>query len=340
MGANIVVDGRNIAYELAELDIFTIDYYTENPRINYIISKYPADTITSELIEKTLLRKESTKELIHEIEENGGLLEPVIVLSGKVIEGNTRLCAYRRLYQKSQQEKWRKIRAQVITEQLTQKEIFTILSNYHIRGKTPWDLYEKAACINKMIDQGQGIEEVARIIRSTKTKVENMLKAYKIMRDKYLVRAQNQEENGSSEDLKKFSYFDALFTNKDLAQRVENTPQFLDEFVEWVAEGRILKAQDVRELHNILNNNKAKKKFLEAEAEGCFEEAKEVLYWNKPQKINGFYKQIEQFRDLIRESNIAKIHYEINANTNMKHVIKMCLKDFKKFCKEIKLEDN
>ena len=337
----IVVDGRSIHYEIKDLDIYSIDYYMDNPRINYIISKYPVEQINSELIEKTLLARDATRDLIHDIEANGGLLEPIIVLEGKVIEGNTRLCAYRRLFVKNQDDRWKYIKANVLTDAVTQKEVFTILSSYHINGKTPWVPFEKAACINKMIEQGHSIEEVVRVVGNKKTKVENMLKAYKAMKDNYLVKVDDGRVTGNLEEINKFSYFEALYVNKNLANRANDTPDFLNSFVEWVAEGRIPKAQDVRELHNILDTKKARKKFLESEPDQSFEDAKQVLYHNKPGKVNGFYNKLEQFRELIGESNIVKIREEISSNSNMKSAIKRCFKDFKKFYKEIGLmEDN
>lgn len=336
----IIIGGRSIRYEIEDVDIFSIDYYEENPRINYLISKYPPDQVNSSLIEKTLLSRDSTKDLIHSIEENGGLYEPILVYNGRVIEGNTRLCAYRRLYHKTKDNYWKLIKAHVILEELTAKEIFNILSNYHIKGKTPWDPYEKAACINKMIEQGQSVEDVAKAVGMSKNKVENQLKAYKVMRDKYLKKFEKDtgQISGGLEELKKFSYFEAFYINTNLAKRASQTPEFVDQFVEWVAEGRIPKAQDVRELGNILDNKKASKSLLNSEAENAFADAKDSLRWYKPDKIDGFYKRVNDFRELVRMQNVSKIKDEIQNNPNMRSVIKYCLKDLQKFCKDINLD--
>lgn len=335
----IIIDNRSIKYDIEELDIYSVDYYFDNPRINYIISKYTPEKINNELIERTLLRKESTRELIHSIKENGGLFEPIIVLGSKVIEGNTRPCAYRTLYSKTKDIRWKFIKAQVFKEAVSSKEIFAILSNYHIKGKTPWDPYEKAACINKMIEQGQSIEEVAKAVGSNKAKVLSMLKAYQAMREKYLSKFEDKQEQtiNNTEELKKYSYFEALFVNKNLAERAGQTPEFVDQFAEWVSEGRIPKAQDVRELHNILDNKKARKKFSDYPPDTAYDEAKESLYWNKPDKVDGFYKKVDQFRELISEANVNRIKDEVTNNPNMKNVIRLCFRDLQKFCKDIEL---
>jgi len=294
---------------------------------------------SSDDVTKALLSLDSTKDLINDIERNGGLIDPIIVLNQQVIEGNTRLCAYRRLYERTKDSRWERIKSFVIKENLSEKDIFSILSNYHIRGKKQWDLYEKAACINKMIEQGLGIEEVAKEVGSTKVKVENMLKAYKVMRDKYLKSAKTESNEffRVQEELKKFSYFEAFYNNKNLVEIAEKTPDFLEEFVQWVAEGRIPKATDVRQLHNILENKKAQREFRNNDPEIAFEEAKITLHWNRPDKIDGFYKKVGQFRELIREQNVNERREEILNNKNMKDLLRRCLKDLQRFCEEIGL---
>lgn len=337
---SLVVHGRDLRFEIRSLDIYEVDYYYENPRINYIISRYPTEQITSELIEKALIELDSTRDLRHEIENNGGLTDEIIVLDGRVIEGNTRLCCYRRLHSKSNDDRWKYIRAKVILDEVSPTEVFSLLSNYHIRGKKPWDPYEKAACMFKMVEQGQSIEDVARETNSTKPKVEAMLKAYKAMRDKYLARpeVQNTPPMESREELRKYSYFEAFYANKGLVKRVEDAPQFMDEFVEWVAEGRLPKAERVRELHLVLENKKARKAFCDGDPDDCYRDAIEVLNWQRPDKIDGFYKRINQFRELIDSANPQKIKDEILANPNRKQVLKNCLKVLQKFCKEVDLQ--
>lgn len=333
------INGRSIEYEQKNLDIHEVDYYLDNPRINYIISKYPRDRVTPKLIEEALLLLDSTKELEQDIFENKGLLDAIIVYDNKVIEGNTRLCCYRRLYQRTQDPRWKKIKSNIIINPLSTDEIFALLSNYHLKGKKQWDLYEKAAYIDKMVNQeGKPIEEIARIVRSTKPKVENMLKAYQVMRDKYLKKREaNVTNNEIRDELRRFSYFEAFYTNKHLSEISSKTPEFINEFVEWVYEDRIPKAADVRELHNILENKKANRAFLENEPSTAYKEAYFLLHKNRPDKIDTFYKKISQFRDLIRESDIKKVKEEISSNANMKNSIKQCLKDFQKFCRDIEL---
>ncbi|MEA4968265.1 MAG: hypothetical protein VB048_09145, partial [Bacteroidaceae bacterium] len=136
----------------------------------------------------------------------------------------------------------------------------------------------------------------------------------------------------------KYSYFEALFLQKDLTKRVEETPAFLDEFVEWVKDDRLKKAQNVRELPKILGHKKACRSFYETESDDAFEEAIHVLHEHRPDKVDRFYKKIREFREMIQESEVLKIKTEIEVNKNKKAELQKCLKEFKRFCKELCLE--
>lgn len=337
---NITVLGRQISYEIKNIDIYSLEYYPQNPRINYIISKYPKEKINQELIEEELLKLESTKERIKDLEDNKGLIDEVYVLNNQVVEGNTRLCAYRRLCKKyPDDQRWKSIKARVLSNDVTEEELFYILGIFHIKGKTEWDAYEKAAYINKMIKKlNKSPEEICKQLRMQRKTLEATLRAYEVMSEKYL--SSSRSENGSKDDLKKFSYFAAFFSQKDLVKRAEETPGFLDEFVEWVKEERFKNAQAVRELPKILSNKKACKAFCDAEPEDAFEEAKQILYETKPGKVDKFYKKIEEFSDLIKTAEFNKVKEEIEKNKNKKYLLQHCYKELKKFCKELGIETN
>lgn len=338
---NITVLGRQISYDISNVDIYSIEYYPANPRINYIISKFPPSQINQDLIEQELLKLESTKERIKDLEDNKGLIDEVYVLKNQVVEGNTRLCAYRRLCKKYPEDKrWRTIKARILQEDVTDEELFYILGIFHIKGKTEWDAYEKAAYIHKMISiLNKSPEEICKQLRMQKKTLEATLHAYEVMSKKYLSTSGNDNSiNSSKDDLKKFSYFDAFFHQKELVKRKDETPEFLDSFVSWVKEDRFKNAQSVRELPKILGNKKACRVFCESEPEDAFEDAKQILYENKPGKVDRFYKKVDEFTELIEKAEINKIKEEIEKNKNKKYALQKCYKQLKRFSKEIGIE--
>lgn len=337
----MTVMGREIAYEIKDVDIYSLKYYKENPRINYIVSKYPPEQVTQEFIEQELLKLDSVKERIKDLEENKGLLDEVYVLGNKVVEGNTRLCVFRRLHKKYPDDpRWKVIKARVLQEDVTEDELFYILSTFHIKGKTEWDAYEKAAYIHKMIRiLNKNPEDIAKQLGKQKKTIEAMLKAYEVMSQKYLATTNDATQvNASRDELKKYSYFETFFLQKELVKKAEDTPDFLDQFVDWVKEDRLKKAQNVRELLKILSHKKAMKAFCEGDADDAFDEAKHILYEHKPEKVDRFYKKVREFRELIHDAETFKIKEEIKSNKNKKNELQQCYKELKRFCKEAGLD--
>ena len=342
---SITVLGREITYEIKDVDINILDYDLENPRINRIVSRIPPHQVTQEFIEMELLKLDSTKDLIKDLEANKGVIDEVYVLKNKVIEGNRRLCAYRRLYRKYEKDpinkkRWQTIKARILQNDVTDEEISYILVTFHIKGKKPWDAYEKAAYVHRMIKKlNKRPDDICKHLGMQKKTIEAMLNAYETMSSKYL---HNSYENGldgvTKDEVKKFSYFDAFYRHRDLVKRSQETPAFLDEFVEWVKEDRFKKAQNVRDLPKILGNKKACKAFYENGPGESFDEAMHILYEHKPEKIDRFYKKIREFRDLISEAEALKIKKEIEENKNKKAELQQCYKDLKRFCKEVGLD--
>ena len=145
---SITVLGREITYEIKDVDISSLEYDPENPRISRIVSRIPPHKVNQNFIEMELLKLDSTKDLILDLEANKGVVDEIYVLKNKVIEGNRRLCAYRRLYKKYEKDpldkkRWQMIKARILQNDVTDEEISYILVTFHIKGKTPWDAYER-----------------------------------------------------------------------------------------------------------------------------------------------------------------------------------------------------
>jgi len=124
-------------------------FYPANPRIYSAIHKGTIEP-TQELMEDHLKGMEHTLELKEDIKLNGGLLEPLLVKEAtrEVVEGNTRLAAYR-LLAKQDPIRWGLVRAYILPADVSDSGISSILSQLHIKGKLNWDPYEKAGHIHR-----------------------------------------------------------------------------------------------------------------------------------------------------------------------------------------------
>ena len=216
----IVVKGQKIQAKIEEIDIFKLHYWKENPRVNSVIKqKYGgAKDVSDEIIEELMWDNcESVKDLYKDIEKQGGLIDEILVKNDTVLEGNSRLCAYRHLYKKAQEKNneeemlnWSYIRSRVIPSDTSDEVIFSILGTWHIKGKAEWDTYEKAAYLKRMTeDYGYSIKEVSDTISKPEKFVRDHIKAYDLMIENKVF------------DLDKFSYFYEFIINKNIKDEME-----------------------------------------------------------------------------------------------------------------------
>lgn len=315
----ISVGNRVVPTVIREIDIFDLHYYPENPRLNFILSKH-GGKVTEEIIDQNLWNLDSTKDLFQSIKANGGLIEEIWALNNKVIEGNSRLCAYRHLYKESsdgERSKWRKIRTKIIEGPVSEKELFLVLGNLHIRGKAPWNPYEKASYIFKMIhDQGMTEKQVGEIVGMNPSSINLEIKAYETMRDKYLPKI--SEVRDENEELNKFSMFEEFYKQPELQRMLKESPDILtvDKYVDWVAERRVNSAayHVKKDLAPILLHKRSRKKFLELDPDVALEEAKAELYIDHPENADDFFKKIKEMTDFLNHVEIGIIKEKVGED--------------------------
>lgn len=331
---SITIDGEIIPCSIEVRDIFELQYYKENPRIHFIISSL-GENVTQEDIEKEMWGVDSTKKLFRDIKRNDGLLEEIIVKDNLVIEGNTRLCAYRKLFAEAQRnndsdglQKWKKIRAKILPAHVTQTHLFSLLGTLHVRGKTEWRPFEQAGYVYRMSKQlDKTPSEISSLIGIGETEVKRQIKIYEIMQNRLL------DEDSSPEALEKYSYFDEYFKSREMQKLHAENPELIDNFCTWVKEERIYKAhQQVKDLAHILQHKKARKIFIEEDTENAFDMAKEKLLEDKPAKGDPFYNQLEKTRQAIRKVALHQIKKEIDEMPKKGDIIQKLHKELTRFC--------
>ena len=328
----IAVIGQIIQTSIDEIDIFKLNYWKENPRVNAIISqKYKDKNISDEEIEKELWEKNSVKELYKEIERHGGLIDEILVKENTVLEGNSRLCAYRHLYKKAEQKKdenemlkWSFIRARIIPSDTSDEIVFSILGTWHIKGKTPWDTFEKAAYLKRMnVDYNVSLKDIATSISQTEKFVKDNIEAHDLM-----------VENGVY-TLEKFSYFYELVREKNKSKNSEmfkEGSEIVARVIETIKDGSLKRAEDIRSLPKILRDHKAKKVYLSRQND--FIESFEISKMRHPEHGDSFYNQIKKTTKLLQNCSVERIE-EINSDGNKKYILKDLYKEVNSFCKKI-----
>jgi hypothetical protein len=331
--ASVIVGDMSIPTVIRFLPVPELRYYTENPRIFSILREL-GKAVTQEEIERKLWEQDHTKDLFRDIKQNGGLLEEIIVRGNEVLEGNSRLCAYRHLLKeatvtgnKDAITKWSRIRAKLLPNDTDEKVVFAILGILHIRGKAEWKPYEQASYLFRQANTHRmtPVELAAQIGGRKEADVKNMIEAYKLM-DKFNVT-----------DLSRFSYF-VEFADK--SKKLEDIKEYLptnisleERFSEWVKDGKFPRAEAVRELPTILKDKSARAKFLGGTA--SFEEALETARDHHPELASSFYNKLKKATEAMNDAEEARVRQEVSQDAQKKHIVRELAKTAKKFAHSV-----
>lgn len=141
---SILIRGQEVPVTTKNIEQAKLRFYPENPRV-YSILHGNGDIPGQDEIQKRLLEMEHVKELIQDIRINKGLIEPLIVRDEtlEVLEGNSRLAAYRALA-KTDPVKWGYVKCTILPADIDEFLVFALLGQFHIKGKKDWAPYEQA----------------------------------------------------------------------------------------------------------------------------------------------------------------------------------------------------
>jgi hypothetical protein len=322
---SLVIGSRTVRFAMRELPIDSLRYYTENPRIYSLVSSMGAEA-TQERIQAEIWKLDSTKDLYQDIRTAGGLLDEITVWSDTVLEGNRRLCAYRRLRDgattSEERTRWGSILAKVLLDPLSPEDIFTLLGTLHIKGKAPWKPYEQAGYIYRMRhDFGKSSKQIALMIGLNEHVVGQMLVAYEMMR------------KDGIQDQEKYSYYLEYAKRPGFRELRKKDPN-LDETVSGlIKDGRIERADQVRELEHILKDKKVKREFLAGSRD--FGEALQLAHARNPEQVGGFYKKMVEVREVLRLAPIPQLLEDIQKDNAKRTKVDYFLKDVAKFSKAV-----
>ena len=245
------------------------------------------------------------KALIQDIKRDGGLTDPVIVRAGsmEVLEGNSRLAAYRVLH-RIDPIKWAKIKCRLLPEDIDERLIFALLGQYHIKGKKDWAPFEQAGFLyRRSTTHNLDPAQLAREIGLSKRKVEHLIATYQFMLD-------HQES-----DTARWSYYDEYLKSRIIRKARLNQPGFDDLVVEKIKSGEIAKAVDVRNrLPVICSAPKVLKKFAKRvyDFEDAHEQAVDAGADSAP------YRRLATFRQWIAKPEVARTLGRTQGQTRKK----------------------
>lgn len=308
-----------------ELNQSELLFYEENPRV-YSILNAGGMNPTQEEIEEKMKTMEHVKQLRFSIEQNGGLIDPLIVVVRNdeyiVLEGNSRLAAYRILASK-EPIKWQKVKCQILPNTIPDSDIFTLLGQYHLVGRKDWSIFEQAAYLYRH-KKASGLENdiLAKNVGLTPGKVNSLIDIYTFMLD--------------NDDLRpdRWSYYEEYLKNRGIKKYRQTSSQIDNTFVAQVKSGEIKQAMDVRVVLGEVAKSASKpaKKIMQDIIEG-----KTTIYSGHDNlkatgKINNTYQKINKFKELIYDADFQK---SVKLEATSSSAIEFELKKIKKAVEDL-----
>jgi hypothetical protein len=254
---------QEVDVTLCKLPQFELQFFPENPRIYSLIKPDEAEP-SQEEIQERLLKMDHVKKLVQSIRANGGLTDPLIVRDGDyvVLEGNSRLAAYRKLA-KEDPIKWGFVKCKLLPRDIDESLVFALLGEYHIIGRKDWAPYEQAGYLyRRNKNQGVSAEQMASEMGLTKSRVSFLISVYSFMIEK------------KDYDIDHWSYYEEYLKSHKIRKARDNHPQ-LDEIIpSMIKTAKIEKAVDVRKKVSKVFSSGPKliNKFIEnQDLETCYE---------------------------------------------------------------------
>ncbi|WXG45710.1 MAG: hypothetical protein WED05_03305 [Candidatus Atabeyarchaeum deiterrae] len=301
----VPIDGVPEEIEIDDIPIDEIELDEENPRIGYARDNYLSAGQTTN--QKTLVyflkqqNVDAYNRLKSSIEAGGGAVEMIWVMKkGEkylCIDGNTRVIIYRELRDKyPRKEEYTKIKARILPEGTDERARNFIRLIAHLRAQNDWQAYERARMLYILWDK-RGYSE-RRLMDTTKLSlvdIRRWIKAYKLMTEQFL-----PSYTGRDNPFTKFSYF-VEYESKKIIDGMKKHELEDKDFCDWVGNGEIVRAQDVRDLKKMFDN----KEIVKVLKEEGFSAAKEELSLSMPAYASRLFehmnKCIEGLKSMSRE---------------------------------------
>ncbi len=314
---SITINGKEIPAKIGFYPQDMLKFYPDNPRIYSII--YAGEKVLSQNeIEERLSDKEHVKVLVHSIKANGGLTDPLIVRGGDyvVLEGNSRLAAYRLLAQ-NDPIKWAKVKCKILPQDISDDIVFTLLGEYHIIGRKDWQPYEQAGYLyRRNITQKVPLDSMQKELGLKTSEIEHLIAVYSFML-KYDVT-----------NVEHWSYYEEYLKSTIIKRIRDNYPACDKLIVTKINEGEISKAVDVRD--KLIPIAKASPKIIKKFIEGKTNFEETYARATAGGAGNEVFERLHRFRTWFALSSI-----EDDILDNDKPLIKKCLFELAKIKKRV-----
>ena len=278
-------------------------FWADNPRVYSFLDRSSGEPDQSSIYQ-SMLKLEHVRGLRYDIVDNGGLIDPIIVRDGDfvVIEGNSRLAAYRSLASEDP-TKWSLIRCRVLPAYITDADVYAMLGQYHVKGKKDWAPYEKAGFVYRRYKEQQiDIPDIARELGLSPQHVRHLVDVYQFMTDH------------GEESRERWSHYDEFLKSRKIRKAREEIAEFEKKVVNLIKHGNV-RAVDIRDqLPVICETPKILKRFTrgDIDLEDAYTDARHAG------GDSAELSRVRRFRSWICEPDILDEMVEHNAGVRQK----------------------
>jgi hypothetical protein len=299
-GVAVVMEQRKVPLDSLKLD-------AQNPRIGLYKDSQPKATLSDVDIRHAIVNRspEAYGKLRDSIEINQGAINPIWVgplHDGEhlVVEGNTRVLIYRELSQKyGGSDTWKSVTANVLPVGIGESQINFIRLEAHLRGVTEWDAYERARYLYILNErEGYSVTRLEQLTRLRRPEIETEIRAFRDMSEVYNLRF--PEDPYQSQ---KFSYFVEFERNNRLKQQVQKSGLGVPDFCDWVGTQRIPRAENVRNIADILSDAKAAERFLG----DSYDRAIQYLGLAHPDLVSPLFQRIDDVVERLKSLTFYEV---------------------------------
>lgn len=224
-----------------------LNFYKQNPRVYSVLNIDGAEPTQDEIL-SIMIKMDHVKQLRLSIDANGGLIDPLIVRNEDyvVLEGNSRLAAYRMLAEKDPL-KWKMVKCLVLPKSISDDAIFTLLGQYHLIGRKDWSVFEQAGYLYRKTTMSQTpIDVIAKDLGLKLSDANTYIRVYKFM----------VEYNDLRSD--RWSYYDEYLKSQSIKNYRKTTPDIDEYFANQVKTGKIKQAVDIRNKLSVIARDSGK----------------------------------------------------------------------------------
>ena len=232
----ISIGGRKFDAEVKEMKVDSLLFYTKNPRVYSVLNAAGEVEPDQDTIYKYMKGTDHVKTLRLSIKTNGGIHTPIVVYGNTVLEGNSRLAAYK-LLREQDPVTWGLVPCRVILSPLSEDDIFNLLISNHINARKDWSPIEQGGYLYRRTKESRRpIEDIASRAGIVLSEAKRLVGTYELM----------IKNNDTIPD--KWSFYEELWKSSIIKKRDDEEPemQLYPIILQKIKENEIPKASDIR----------------------------------------------------------------------------------------------